>query len=1023
MAKKVVIDIDIKGTKDVIELQKQARELKKQLRVTDQDTKGYDDLAKQLVIVQSQLKEARKAQRQAVDAFAATDDSIGAYSRLSAQLRVARNRLKDLQASGETTGDEIDKLTKEVNELDSTLKDIDRSVGQANREIGQYEEAVRKAIGVTDAQTGAYTRLTGRLNVLKKAYQDVSVTEGKTSDQAKKLRKEITALEKQLGKTSKAATKASGRIGGIRTQLRGLGGGFTNLASSFIIFSELPQALTEINEGFEQFASFVSPAEALNQRFGESIKEAAVQLANEKAQLDRSFDAVRQAEKGTKEYDDAVKDLTESYGPYLDDIARQEIALGNLTVAQERATAALINDIAEQQKAAVARSIIERFAQEQARLLEIQADSQTKAGKIRDEATKGFLSATLGIFKPLIQEATGLGDTYTEISEDIANSNIESLKFQAASLNDFKEQLAGGLTDINKALKESGLNLNALLAEQDKERADQLLKRQQAEAKRRAEQIAKDQKRILEAEERNAKAQLEQFKRLEEQIIRAQLDAREAGLQKALDQEANATNIRIDRLKSDQAKFEAEAKERADKIAEAFGEGSKKTLELTDQINSQVLRRQKLTDEAILAETTLTEKRKADIKKSFAEKEAQEAERALQERLQALQRERAEVSNALDLELLEIREKRARGAIEAQEADTKAFNARIANIKKQLATLQNQEGVLISEQAFGAEVAQEEFDKIARARQQLNTELAELEEEQTKKVEEENQKRTDAVRQGFEFALNQFSQVAGAIGQIAEISANQEIKRVEALEEERAQNLESLNAQLQTASGLEAQFLQEQIRREEQAAQELAEKKQRIEKEAAIGAKAIAITQAVINTALGITQALATLPPPASYVAAAVTGALGAVEIATIAAQPLATGGIVGFNNGGKVNQAQNIPTQSNGDNVLATLKRGEVVLNARQQSLLGGAETFRKAGVPGFAGGGVVSPPIGVPSLAESRQDNSVLLETVKSNSALIKETRDMVLRMEVVYTTNTEDAVNKDRVDRKRIKQRATL
>jgi hypothetical protein len=50
--------------------------------------------------------------------------------------------------------------------------------------------------------------------------------------------------------------------------------------------------------------------------------------------------------------------------------------------------------------------------------------------------------------------------------------------------------------------------------------------------------------------------------------------------------------------------------------------------------------------------------------------------------------------------------------------------------------------------------------------------------------------------------------------------------------------------------------------------------------------------------------------------------------------------------------------TRSNGDNVLATVKRGEVVLNERQQSALGGARTFRAIGVPGFAEGGAIGAP-----------------------------------------------------------------
>lgn len=48
--------------------------------------------------------------------------------------------------------------------------------------------------------------------------------------------------------------------------------------------------------------------------------------------------------------------------------------------------------------------------------------------------------------------------------------------------------------------------------------------------------------------------------------------------------------------------------------------------------------------------------------------------------------------------------------------------------------------------------------------------------------------------------------------------------------------------------------------------------------------------------------------------------------------------------------------TRANGDNRLATVKVGEVILNQRQQAALGGEMTFRKLGVPGFADGGFVA-------------------------------------------------------------------
>lgn len=141
--------------------------------------------------------------------------------------------------------------------------------------------------------------------------------------------------------------------------------------------------------------------------------------------------------------------------------------------------------------------------------------------------------------------------------------------------------------------------------------------------------------------------------------------------------------------------------------------------------------------------------------------------------------------------------------------------------------------------------------------------------------------------------------------------------------------------------------------------------------------KAFAIGQATINTYLGATKALATLPPPQSFIAAAATIVSGLSTVAKISGigtnikspkAPTSSGRSGGgemqtvtidqaapFARGGKVLGGYKIK-RSNGDNILATLKTGEVVLNENQQHALGGASTFRAIGVPGFATGGLVT-------------------------------------------------------------------
>ena len=85
------------------------------------------------------------------------------------------------------------------------------------------------------------------------------------------------------------------------------------------------------------------------------------------------------------------------------------------------------------------------------------------------------------------------------------------------------------------------------------------------------------------------------------------------------------------------------------------------------------------------------------------------------------------------------------------------------------------------------------------------------------------------------------------------------------------------------------------------------------------------------------------------------TSAITTLAIET--AYNAAIAGIQGFATGGKIKGGQPIQ-RSNGDDVLITAKRGEVILNDGQQKRLermGGRDIWGRLGVPGFADGGFV--------------------------------------------------------------------
>lgn len=120
-------------------------------------------------------------------------------------------------------------------------------------------------------------------------------------------------------------------------------------------------------------------------------------------------------------------------------------------------------------------------------------------------------------------------------------------------------------------------------------------------------------------------------------------------------------------------------------------------------------------------------------------------------------------------------------------------------------------------------------------------------------------------------------------------------------------------------------------------------------------AKAVGVAKVGIDTAMAIMKSYSDLGPIGGSIFAAIVGTLGAINIKKIVStkEPKVDTNIKGYATGGKITGGFGIK-RSNGDDVLITAKRGEAILNEKQQSYIG-ANLLSLAGVPGFATGGVV--------------------------------------------------------------------
>lgn len=222
--------------------------------------------------------------------------------------------------------------------------------------------------------------------------------------------------------------------------------------------------------------------------------------------------------------------------------------------------------------------------------------------------------------------------------------------------------------------------------------------------------------------------------------------------------------------------------------------------------------------------------------------------------------------------------------------------------------------------------------------------------------QEEQQKEIDHYTALAGFVLDYASQALSVISQFNDNKNRQEQKALDAELKTNDKKKTALDKQLKQRTISQQQYNIEVARLDADADK----KKEDLERKQFNRKKKQDTIQALIDVSKAITTDISHYgaPIPPNFLSMAAVGfdiAIGGAKVAAIQGQQYAEGGLVTPN--GRINTTGNIPAQPNGDNVLATIKTGEVVLNEEQQQKAGGAAFFRSIGVPGFASGGVIKP------------------------------------------------------------------
>lgn len=1028
MAKVLGFQIEINGlTKSITtseELRRAIAEVGKELKKAT-DTTAINKLEKELIDLKARQAEVNKETREAVklrqQELTATDKVSGSYDRLSKELNEARKRYKDLAAAEQDSSEEAQELLKRITALDGKLKDIDGSVGQFQRNVGNYPKLISAIVpgidNIVDSVDSVRSATTGvgvGLGALNVAFTAFNVVSGYVNDlnrslaETKKVSAQIQTFTKQTGKdlqdtVSQARAVAetyqedvTDIVNAANAASKELGVSFNDAISSVELgLRKGANAQGEFLDSLREYSSQLGQA-------GFNIREftaLAIDAAEKGVYSDKAIDAVKEFGTQTREQTKSVRDaFLAAFGEKFTNQLFSNLSKGAIT---GRDALALVT-------------------------------KQIKDTGVAGTELQGLISTVfVGAGEDAGRYVLGLDDVLNRTDEILASTTsyqegLKSVYLQNLELNTAQQEYNKLLEETGTTFQTAEIKAKTFFARVAAASISFFstfgagVSRLFGDDTATEKQIQFKAARLIEQQEKNAKKQLESLKQFGAVQEVFQFGAEDE--KKLNESENKKEKIIINSRKSLQEKL-SRLREEQDGVV--FG--SKEFLALQKEINSIEKTLDKFSGKTkdkgkeagenfVVGSISEIEKRKGELDKAF-------------ERAVAGSDAQAAIARNLEKVNLELEK-----AIEAQnkileQASRQAFRAQISAIGEELQFVSQQ----LNQSGFA--------DKIISgiAPDELVSQTSSIFKSVTDEIEKSfgnnitivdnfgtviKDKFTENVNAVAEDIVNfvdkfdiegNLANVLDAISIFQNIRAEKEQAAIDAQIEQIDSNIERLEEKQKNVGAIRAKQIQLEIdaqKRQREQAEKAAEEAQ---KKAAKREKTLAIIQATIQGALAVVRAIAAPPGfPLNLGSVITTGVLAAAQVAAIAAQPLATGGVI---TGRRVTDSQNIPTRSNGDNVLATVKRGEVVLNDRQQRALGGAPVFRSIGVPGFAGGGAINPPISAPTLPATAGNQNAILEALDRKTDAINQRIDN-LKVFVV----SED-VARDLAEGENLRVQATL
>lgn len=833
----------------------------------------------------------------------------GSYNEMNAAMLELQKRYKALSEADRESS--IGKnLISQANSLNNKLKEIDAQFGNYQRNVGNYASSWNGLNVQTQQLLRELPSLTMSFNQF---FLAISNNLPMFADELKRASEEFKRMKAE-GLTAIPVWKQL--LGSIFSWQAALVIGITLLAAYGSEIAKWVGSLFKAEKAVNEVASAeTNLANARRKGISDSMKE--------RTELELLYKATQDNKRSMKERIVAIDELRSKYPSYFGNMSNEEILVGKAAKSYKELRTELVAN-------AIARAQLDKMTEISSQRYEAwikrtnQYNTYLKAQKKEEEAKLALEKATKKAREKGIEEGSMRESVYLSKRR----SDLEKAQEQTQKEKEAWESLLKVTTDYDKTLEGMAKNINVGALVNDPGKSDKAYE----EAKKKAEEYA------------------EYIKKITEDLAKSRIDLIADGRKKEIAEVSREYEDRIKEIKGNsekeielrknletlKGKAIAEINDKYDKelleIEKANLEnrlasiGDNSNEELDKRLNLQIQLNNMMRD----AELNDAEKNGNDvlaIRMKYMKRESDLIMQNLEERFGMIESntdrmiDRQETSALKEANLL--KKQYANGEIGKEDYEKRLYDIGVKYAKARLKTLLTEaeaEMTLVDINSKKAKELQERIDKIQAQIDQLSLDDAnKKQKEWIDKFKSGLSEMNDAARDSlggtagiFEGLSDimadvakegklSFENMAQAVGKIVSgiTSLMTDIydARIENIEKEQEANDEAYDKEIERIESLEENgaISTEEAEARKRAAEdktaaknaELEKKKAALQEKQAKWDKANSIIQTTIATSLAIMKAYSETGPILGNIFAAIIAAMGAAQVAVIAAQPI----------------------------------------------------------------------------------------------------------------------------------------